>query len=128
MKQNKIVKLIDVTKRVVRGESLLEFIIYGLKYVFPAEPGMIVRGIPTAHSAYPLNEKIKNTREKYVWQFPKGPVRGQIVEPLYYTVPSVAPGDKFFYELLALTDAIRIGRERERNIAIEELSKRLELF
>jgi hypothetical protein len=31
-----------------------EFLIHGLKYVFPAYPGALVRGVPTAHSAEPL--------------------------------------------------------------------------
>ena len=54
----KIAGLIDSKKRKVHINSFIEFLIYGLKYVFPAEPGTIVKGIPTAHSAPPINEHI----------------------------------------------------------------------
>jgi hypothetical protein len=38
--------------------SLLEFLQYGLKYVYPQHPGSIVRGMPTAYSAPPFNKEI----------------------------------------------------------------------
>ena len=50
----KIAKLIDGKKKSVHTNSFKEFLIYGLKYVFPSEPGAFVRGIPTAHSAPPI--------------------------------------------------------------------------
>jgi hypothetical protein len=47
------------------------------------------------------------------------------VEPLYRTVPEAVAGDSELYELLALIDAIRVGRAREIKIAHDELSRRL---
>jgi len=44
----KIARLIDGDKTKVHINSFKEFLVYGLKYLFPAEPGAIVRGIPTA--------------------------------------------------------------------------------
>jgi len=123
LNRSKIAKLVDVTKRSVNGKALTEFLIYGLKYVFPAEPGRNVRGIPTAHSAQPVKKRITNSRESYVWQYSNGTHRGQAVEPLYKTVPSCVADDKVLYELLVLTDAIRIGRDQVRDIAIDELKK-----
>jgi hypothetical protein len=38
----------------------------------------------------------------------------------------VVKDDNLFYELLVITDTIRIGRAREIKIAIEELEKRLQ--
>lgn len=52
----KIAGQIDSKKRDVHTNSFKEFLIYGLKYVFQVEPGAIVRGILTAHSAPPVNE------------------------------------------------------------------------
>jgi len=43
----------DSSKRVMR-QALFDFLQYGLVVVFPAKPGAVVRGIPTAHSAAPL--------------------------------------------------------------------------
>jgi hypothetical protein len=121
----KIAKLIDAEKKMVHFNALSEFLIYGLKYVFPAQPGAIVRGMPTAHSSSPIKEKISENSEGYVWSYPKGTMRGQQIIPLYKTIPAAAQSDKSFYELMVITDTIRIGRAREINIAIEELEKRL---
>jgi hypothetical protein len=121
----KITGLIDSNKRKVHINSLKEFLIYGLKYVFPAEPGALVRGIPTAHSASPINSHISSGKDTYVWPFAFGKTRGQAIEPLYKSIPAVVQDDKPFYELLAIIDTIRVGRVRESGIAVEELDKRL---
>jgi len=118
--------LVDSKKRKVHINSFKEFLIYGLKYVFPVEPGAVVRGIPTAHSAYPINEQIASGNDIYVWPYAKGNLRGQAIEPLYKTLPAVVKDDNLFYELLVITDTFRIGRSREIKIAVEELEKRLQ--
>ena len=121
----KIAKLINKEKRKVHQNALTEFLIYGLKYVFPAEPGAIARGIPTAHSASPIKEKIIAGSESYVWPNANGNSRGQSIDPLYKTVPDAAMDDQAFYELIALVDTIRIGKAREVQIAIDELNERI---
>jgi len=119
-------RLVSDNKRTIYTVSFLEFLVYGLKYVFPAVPGSVVRGIPTAHSAPPLNQIIvASTTDNYVWANSKGSLRGQAIVPLYKTVPKIALEDLALYELLALVDAIRVGKAREVKIAIEELKKRL---
>jgi hypothetical protein len=50
----------------------------------------------------------------------------RLLEPLYRSVPNAARADKQLYELLALVDAIRSGRARERELAVKELRSRLE--
>jgi hypothetical protein len=120
-----IARLIDGSKRIVFKKSLMEFLIYGLKYVFPVQPGPLVRGIPTAHSAKPLSLKIVSGSDVYVWPWEEGDARGQAIEPLYKNAPLAAKNDNRIYELLALVDAIRVGRAREDAIAIKELSSRL---
>ncbi|MCE7041790.1 hypothetical protein [Dyadobacter sp. CY312] len=104
-------------------QSFLEFLIYGLKYAFPVKPGILVRGIPTAHSAEPLQAKL-SFQEEIIWEYAEGNVRGQAIVPLYHTVPEIVGKDKLLYELLALTDSLRIGGARERELAIEELKNR----
>ncbi len=121
----KIAKLIDSKKRNIHINSLIEFLVYGLKYVFPAAPGAMVKGIPTAHSASPVKEHIVSDTDIYVWPYAKGLYRGQAIEPLYKTIPQFASNDNNFYELLAIVDTIRVGRVREIKIAIDELNKRL---
>jgi DNA-binding Lrp family transcriptional regulator len=125
LNRSKIARLIDGKKKNVNLSSLKEFLIYGLKYVFPVEPGAIVRGIPTAHSAPPISETISQGGDIYVWPYAKGDKRGQAIEPLYKTIPEVAQKDNSFYELLAIADTLRVGRAREIKLAIEELEKRM---
>ncbi|MBK8869472.1 MAG: hypothetical protein IPN19_00090 [Elusimicrobia bacterium] len=120
--------LIDSTKRIPLKSPLEEFLIHGLKYVFPAEPGSIDRGIPTAHSAPPLAQRIvSENHDQLVWAFPEGQVRGQTVPPLYTSAPRAALKDPKLYEWLALLDAMRLGRAREKNLAAEQIRKRLHL-
>ncbi len=121
----KIAGLIDSKKRKVNINSFMEFLVNGLKYVFPAEPGAIVKGIPTAHSASPINEHISNGADVYVWASAKGTHRGQAIEPLFKSIPQIVQEDTLFYELLTIIDTIRVGRVREIKIAKEELEKRL---
>ena len=121
----KIAKLIDSKKRKVNINSFEEFLVYGLKYVFPTEPGAIVKGIPTAHSASPIKEHISSDADVYVWANARGTHRGQAIEPLYKSLPQIVQEDKLFYELLIIVDTIRVGRVREIKIAVEELKKRL---
>lgn len=120
----RIAKLVDGTKKRVNIMAFEEFLIYGLKYVFPAQPGSTVRGIPTAFSASPMKELISQGMERYVWACSKGTERGQSIEPLYKTVPEIVNGDAELYELLAIVDTIRVGRIREITIAVNELKKR----
>jgi RNase P protein component len=123
--RNRIARLVDDSKRNVHRESLLEFLEHGVKYVFPVRPGAIARGTPTAHSAPPLSTKVHSGETIYVWPDLEGMVRGETIEPLYPTVPKAARIDERFYEIVALTDAIRIGRPREAELATAELRKRI---
>lgn len=107
-------------------KALEEFLIHGLKYVFPAQHGAMTRGLPTSYAAEPLKKYIKAGDEPLpVWPSANGPVRGAAFEPLYPSVPEAAKRDSYLYELLALVDAIRDGRARERRIAERELVTRL---
>jgi hypothetical protein len=118
--------LINHTKRTPQRLAIAEFLIHGLKYIFPAKPGAISRGIPTAHSCGPLAKKIVSSEEdQYVWPDEDGTVRGQSIQPLYETVPKAVKNDEEFHILLALVDAIRIGRARDKVIATNELRKRI---
>ncbi|HET8855632.1 MAG TPA: hypothetical protein VFM60_06890 [Salinimicrobium sp.] len=115
--------LLDPQGKKVMKLSLLEFLQYGIRYVFPQKPGPVVRGIPTSHSAYPLREEIHST-EHYVWPYGKGSLRGHGIIPLYSSVPEAALKDEALHELLALVDGIRVGKAREREIAVRELKLR----
>ena len=110
--------------------NLEEFLLHGLKYVFWAERGDLTRGMPTAYAAPPLAQLIVagDTEPPPVWPDPEGEVRGISFLPLYKMAPRAARSDSNLYELLALVDALRGGRIRERQIAEQEVKKRLEQY
>ncbi len=104
--------------------ALLEFLEHGLRYVYPQQPGALVRGLPTAHAAPPLSHLIQS-EEAYVWPYGNGNVRGQAIEPLHPKVPEACLKDPGFYELAALCDVLRVGRAREKQLAVQELKNRI---
>ena len=124
MAANLAVRITDRVTPSVR--SLEEFITHGIRYVYIPDSGEMTRGIPTMHAAPPLSEIIIPSDDPLpVWPDPEGNVRGQSFSPLYKSAPKAAMKDNQLYELLALTDAVRGGRARERDLAIKEISKRM---
>lgn len=117
--------LLSNNKKRIMKSSLLDFLTFGLKYVFPQKPGSIVRGIKTSHSTLPLSNIILSD-EIYVWPYFEGNSRGFSIEPLHPNVPKACLNDPKLHELLSLVDAIRLGNKREYTIAVEELKRRLE--
>lgn len=109
-------RLLDGTGRRVARRTFTEFLLYGLPVVFPTQPGAQARGLPTAHSAVPLRQQMV-AEQIYVWPDAAGEDWGAAIMPLYPKVPDAARADAHLYELLALTDALRVGRPRERQLA-----------
>lgn len=124
----RIAKLVDVSKKRVNVKALEEFLLFGVKYVFPAQPEGITRGVSTAFSASPIKEHVVQSNEKYVWRYSKGTERGQAIEPLYKTVPEIIAEEAELYELLVIVDTLRVGRVREVEIATKELKTRLDKY
>jgi hypothetical protein len=109
------------------NNNLKEFLIHGVKYAFTVQRGGPTRGIPTAEAMRPLAEHFQQDFPlPPVWPYAEGPLRGIAFPPLYKNVPQAALRDSKLYELLALVDAIREGRAREREIAIRELTIRID--
>jgi hypothetical protein len=106
--------------------GLVEFLVHGLKYAFPAEHGGVTRGVATSYAAEPLKSEIAVSSDlPPVWPWHEGDTRGVGLAPLYKSVPHAALRDSVLYQLLALVDAIRDGRARERNLAEQDLVQRL---
>jgi DNA-binding Lrp family transcriptional regulator len=118
--------LLKEATRSVNHAALLEFLVHAVKYIFPPERGGVTRGLPTAHSAPPLRQHFRAGSDlPIVWADPEGTVRGEALQPLYRSVPQAARSDAQLYEWLALVDAVRAGRARERELAVAELRRRL---
>lgn len=103
--------------------GLLDFMLHGARYVWPAVPGPVKRGVPTSIGAAPLAGLVKATAgEAPVWAHPAGTAKGPTLSPLYRTAPQAALSDPALHRLLSLLDAVRAGRARERRIAAELLA------
>ncbi len=108
----------------VNTVALGEFIVYGLKYVFPASRGPLTRGIATAWAAPVLSSSILSGGETpLVWPDARGNTKGQSLAPIYKTVPAAVRKDPMLYNFLALTDSIRTGQAREKAAATDLLAK-----
>lgn len=98
--------------------ALLEFVLHGVRYVWPAMSGPVKRGVPTAFGAEPLASLLTAAAgEAPVWAHPTGSAKGPTLSPIYRTAPQAALTDPALYRLLALVDALRTGRARERALA-----------
>lgn len=103
------------------AHNLVEFALHGAKYAFPAVRLSLMVGVPTSHSAPAFAGVFAPGSTDFVWPHPNGSVRGVGVEPLHPSVPYAAMRDAKLYELLALFDALRVGKARERGMALERL-------
>ncbi len=117
--------LLDAEDRSVRKEALREFLVHGLRYVFPPEWRGVTRGVPTSYAAPPLKARFAESDLPPVWPHPQGTARGEGLAPLYRSAPAAALRDPQLYEWLALVDAVRAGRARERKLATHEIERRL---
>lgn len=108
--------------------NLLEFLQHGIQYAFAVEPGRISKGIPTAHSAPVMNKQIIAENDQYIWPDAKGHTRGQSIEPLDKRVADIIKNDPELYDLLALIDAIRVGKSREKEIAGKLLKEKIQRY
>jgi hypothetical protein len=110
----------------VNRKNLTEFLVHGVKYAFPVRRGGLTRGLATSYAAPPLNKDIVSSPDPPpVWPSANGKTRGLELSPLYQNVPQAAARDARLYEALALVDAIRDGRAREREMAVRELTCRI---
>ncbi len=120
--------LYDYEGRRVWRHALWELAVHGLRYVFPAKPGARQLGIPTAHSAPPLRDKLLvDAHDVYVWPHPAGDTSGAALPPIHPAAPDAALRDPVLHRRLALVDTLRAGGTRDRNLANAELKADLGL-
>jgi hypothetical protein len=99
--------------------ALLEFVVHGLRYVFPVKPSELTRGIATGLAAPVLQGQLMTAGELApIWPDAKGNSKGQAIVPLFKSVPFAVRKDPQLYEYLALADAIRMGQPRERTLLL----------
>lgn len=119
--------LFDRRRRTANISQTEEFLIHGLKYVFPGAVNGESRGIATAWGAQPLADKLAAPSNDVppVWPSAHGDTRGLALEPLHPSVVEAVQKDPLLREELTLIDAIRIGDARVRGLAGDLLTERL---
>ena len=122
LNRSRTANLLSANKKTVHRQNFLEFLQYGVKYVFPVQPGSLVQGIPTAH-AHPSVQNKFISNINYVWPHTNGTSLGLALTPFYPGQAEAVQTDGFFYELLALVDMIRAGRVREVEYAVPKLEE-----
>lgn len=112
--------------------QFLELITHGARYVWPLVKGAVGKGLVTGSSA-PMLRDLSDFPDPpdlpLVWSLPEHPdaVLGEVIAPLYPSVPTAALRDPDLYALLALVDAARSTSARERMAGVKELRRRLEM-
>lgn len=99
--------------------ALLELVLHGVRYVYPARLGAETRGLPSFGEFAPTTYAPGALQP--VWPDPLGDVRGFELRPLYPQAPRAARVDPEFHRVLACVDALRAGQARERQWASQEL-------
>lgn len=113
--------LIGIDKKSIQKTALFGLLVYGLRYMFPAQAGTMAKGIPTGATAPILRDDFPNVNS-LVWPDPKMETRGLLIEPLYPKLVEAVKLDPMLYDLLALADTFRVGSEKEIARAKELLS------
>jgi DNA-binding Lrp family transcriptional regulator len=117
-------RLLDPETKKARPIALRNFLVHGVPYVFPVRSREVTTGMPTGWAA-PAMEGMVVSGDQLppVWPDPEGEVQGVSVRPLYSSVARAARRDSKLYALLALVDALRLGRARERAMAESRLGE-----
>ena len=114
----------------VDRRHLVDLLSVAAPIVFYAARGGLAAGLPTASWAPALRDKFDHPTGALpcVWpqpDSPRGCVQGEAVDPVYPTAPEAARQDPLVYELLALTDVVRVGGRADRERAVRLIEQRV---
>lgn len=118
------VALVDRKQRTVRRSAAEGLFLHGVPFLLPVRLGPPTRGVATVHSAAPLQEAFVGDGV-YVWPDEEGDAVGVSLAPLHAAVPRAAREHAALHDFLALVDAVRVGRVRERALAAQSLRARI---
>lgn len=112
------------SERNIKKRNVEEFMIHGLRYMFPMKAtGEPIYGMPTAYAAPVSADVFAVQGEVPVWRNSTGNVLGRACDPIYPSAPEAAAEDPDLYNKLAVVDMLRGGRLRERKFAEQKLKE-----
>ncbi|MEO8227895.1 MAG: hypothetical protein ABI637_10695 [Gemmatimonadota bacterium] len=100
----------------IERENLIDFLVHGVPYAYPATIGAETWGVPTA----PLPDA-----SPFVWPSVTGKAWGRAITPLYSGASTRRGANPRLYGLLAFIDCIRIGNAAEQKWAAGLVRERL---
>ncbi len=102
--------------------AILEFLIHGIRYAFPAQVGGLTRGVVTGFATPGLENVIAEDGSPVaVWPWAQGTYRGYSLAPLFRRAPEAVQGAPRFHLYLALVDVLRQSSPRGREAAASRL-------
>lgn len=109
--------------------TFLAKVLETMPFFFYAKVGKVDYGFPTAWH-YGLTDDIRTSLNElpHIWANPHGTVRGHSLEPLTKKAPEAAQKDASLYQLLAWIDCLRVGKVRERELALEKIQQILHQY
>ena len=114
------------SERHLKKRNVEEFLIHGLRYMFPMKStGELAYGMPTSYAAPVSAKEFAISGNVPVWRSSKGHVLGRSHEPIYPTIPDAAAEDPELYDRIAVLDMLRGGRLRERKFAEQKIREYL---
>ncbi|PCJ29756.1 MAG: hypothetical protein COA99_19145 [Moraxellaceae bacterium] len=93
--------------------NLKEWIEHGIRYAIPLEVEGFGRGMASGFDCPLLESNMVAKTNPWVWRSNIGSASGNIIKPIYKTVPIAADNDKWLYQLLSVVDIFRGGKPRE---------------
>lgn len=110
----------------VSRPHLRELLVSAVPRIFYATRGAMGIGVPTSRWAPPVSKLFvpQPSVAPLVWPG-AGETRGELVSPVYPTVPQAALRDNVVYELLALVDVVRVGEAADKKAAAELIERRV---
>lgn len=122
---NSLISLIDSDWN-VNKKALFELIKYAIPYLYPPKQLGLDYGVLTGFAAPVLKDELTSAGTSiYIWPSEYGTAFGQVLEPIYKTVAFASTHDQFVYNCFALIDAYRLGKAREKDIAIKLIEKEI---
>jgi len=111
---------------IINKKALFEIIKYAVPYLYPPQQLGFDYGILTGFSAPVLSKELTSAgSSSIIWPSEYGTAYGQALEPIYKTVAFASKNDNFVYNCFALIDAYRLGKAREKDIAIKLIEKEI---
>lgn len=108
--------------------AIEEFLVHGLRYIFPIERGEPTRGLLAAHAADAFKSELAVEEPPPVWPDAEGQAKGYTVKPLYKCVPFAVKQDQKLYDYLAIVDVLRSNSARDRRVAKNMLQQKLSAY